>query len=47
VPVRSRPQHQKRTWITLLAVLALSFVFAIMYRKRTGCTLKTEPRCSP
>jgi hypothetical protein len=30
------------TWITLLAVLALSFVFEIVYRKRTGCSLKVE-----
>jgi amino acid transporter len=30
------------TWITLLAVLALSFVFEIVYRKRTGRTLKAE-----
>ncbi len=31
------------TWITLLAVLALSFAFEIGYRKRTGRTLKLEP----
>jgi amino acid transporter len=31
------------TWITLLAVLALSFVFEVGYRKRTGRTLKLEP----
>jgi amino acid transporter len=30
------------TWITLLAVLVLSFVFEIVYRKRTGRTLKVE-----
>jgi amino acid transporter len=30
------------TWITLLAVLALSFVFEVGYRKRTGRTLKLE-----
>jgi amino acid transporter len=30
------------TWITLLAVLALSFVFEIVYRKRTGRSLKVE-----
>ena len=30
------------TWITLLAVLALSFVFEVVYRKRTGRTLKVE-----
>jgi hypothetical protein len=35
------------TWITLLAVLALSFVFEIVYRKRTGRTLKTEPQRIP
>jgi hypothetical protein len=35
------------TWITLLAVLALSFVFEIVYRKRTGRILKTEPQRSP
>ena len=35
------------TWITLLAVLALSFVFEIVYRKRTGRTLKTEPQRRP
>ena len=28
------------TWVTLLAVLALSFVFEIVYRKRTGRSLK-------
>ena len=27
------------TWITLLAVLALSFVFEIVYRKRIGTTI--------
>jgi amino acid transporter len=31
------------TWITLLAVLVLSFVFEIVYRKRTGRSLKLEP----
>lgn len=30
------------TWITLLAVLALSFAFEIVYRKRTGRSLKVE-----
>jgi len=30
------------TWITLLAVLALSFVFEIVYRKRTRRSLKVE-----
>jgi amino acid transporter len=30
------------TWITLLAALALSFVFEIVYRKRTGRSLKLE-----
>jgi amino acid transporter len=30
------------TWITLLAVLALSFVFEFGYRKRTGRSLKLE-----
>jgi amino acid transporter len=30
------------TWITLLAVLALSFVFEVGYRKRTGRSLKLE-----
>lgn len=30
------------TWITLLAVLVLSFVFEIVYRKRTGRSLKLE-----
>jgi len=30
------------TWITLLAALALSFVFEVGYRKRTGRTLKLE-----
>ena len=30
------------TWITLLAVLALSFVFEIVYRRRTGRSLKVE-----
>jgi ABC-type branched-subunit amino acid transport system permease subunit len=30
------------TWITLLAVLVLSFVFEIVYRKRTGRSLKVE-----
>jgi amino acid transporter len=30
------------TWITLLAVFALSFVFEIVYRKRTGRPLKAE-----
>lgn len=34
------------TWITLLAVLALSFVFEVGYRKRTGRTLKLETRAS-
>ena len=28
------------TWITLLAVLVLSFVFEVVYRKRTGRTLQ-------
>jgi FtsH-binding integral membrane protein len=28
------------TWVTLLAVLALSFVFEIVYRKHTGRSLK-------
>jgi hypothetical protein len=37
----------RRAWITLLAVLVLSFVFEIVYRKRTGRTLKTEPQRSP
>ncbi|MCW2689440.1 MAG: Amino acid permease [Mycobacterium sp.] len=31
------------TWITLLAVLALSFVFEFGYRKRTGRRLVAEP----
>ncbi|MDT5079039.1 MAG: hypothetical protein QOJ80_3676 [Mycobacterium sp.] len=31
------------TWITLLAVLVLSFVFEVGYRKRTGRSLKLEP----
>jgi len=35
------------TWITLLAVLAFSFVFEIVYRKCTSRTLKTEPQRSP
>jgi ABC-type multidrug transport system permease subunit len=30
------------TWITLLAVLVASFVFEVVYRKRTGRTLKLE-----
>jgi amino acid transporter len=30
------------TWITLLAVLVLSFVFEVGYRKRTGRSLKLE-----
>jgi membrane protein YdbS with pleckstrin-like domain len=30
------------TWITLLAVLALSFVFESVYRRRTGRSLKAE-----
>jgi amino acid transporter len=30
------------TWITLLAVLALSFVFEVVYRRRTGRTLVLE-----
>jgi ABC-type multidrug transport system permease subunit len=30
------------TWITLLAVLALSFVFEVAYRKRTGRPLALE-----
>jgi ABC-type branched-subunit amino acid transport system permease subunit len=30
------------TWITLLAVLALSFVFEIVYRTRTGRSLKVD-----
>jgi amino acid transporter len=30
------------TWVTLLAVLALSFVFEIVYRKRTGRSLKSS-----
>jgi amino acid transporter len=32
------------TWVTLLAVLALSFVFEIVYRKRTGRSLKWVDR---
>jgi hypothetical protein len=28
------------TWVTLLAVLALSFVFEVCYRKRSGRSLK-------
>ena len=32
------------TWITLLAVLVLSFVFEIVYRKRTGRSLKWVDR---
>ncbi|WP_036437642.1 APC family permease [Mycobacterium sp. URHB0044] len=31
------------TWVTLLAVLVLSFVFEVVYRKRTGRTLKVQP----
>jgi hypothetical protein len=31
------------TWITLLAVLALSFVFEVVYRRRTGRSLALEP----
>jgi amino acid transporter len=34
------------TWITLLAVLALSFVFEVVYRKRTGRTLVLESASS-
>ncbi|HYO02089.1 MAG TPA: hypothetical protein VET27_09440 [Mycobacterium sp.] len=30
------------TWITLLAVLAMSFVFEVVYRKRTGRSLTLE-----
>jgi amino acid transporter len=30
------------TWITLLGVLVLSFVFEVVYRRRTGRTLKLE-----
>jgi len=30
------------TWVTLLGVLAASFVFEIVYRKRSGRTLKVE-----
>jgi ABC-type multidrug transport system permease subunit len=30
------------TWITLLAVLALSFVFEVVHRKRTGRSLVLE-----
>jgi amino acid transporter len=30
------------TWVTLLAVLVLSFVFEVVYRKRTGRSLKLE-----
>jgi amino acid transporter len=30
------------TWVTLMAVLALSFVFEVGYRKRTGRSLKLE-----
>jgi hypothetical protein len=30
------------TWITLLAVLVLSFVFEVVYRKRTGRSLALE-----
>jgi hypothetical protein len=30
------------TWITLLAVLALSFAFEVAYRKRTGRSLALE-----
>jgi hypothetical protein len=35
------------TWITLLAVLVLSIVFEIVYLKRTGRALKTEPLRTP
>jgi amino acid transporter len=34
------------TWITLLAVLALSFVFEVVYRKRTGRALVVESASS-
>jgi amino acid transporter len=34
------------TWITLLAVLALSFVFEVVYRKRTGRALVLESASS-
>jgi hypothetical protein len=34
------------TWITLLAVLALSFVFEAVYRKRTGRALVLESASS-
>jgi hypothetical protein len=30
------------TWITLLTVLALSFVFEVVYRRRTGRSLTLE-----
>jgi hypothetical protein len=30
------------TWITLLAVLVLSFVFEVVYRRRTGRSLALE-----
>jgi amino acid transporter len=35
------------TWITLLAVLVLSFVFEAVYRRRTGRTLKVQPAPVP
>jgi uncharacterized membrane protein HdeD (DUF308 family) len=34
------------TWITLLAVLALSFVFEVAYRKRTGRSLALESKAA-
>jgi uncharacterized membrane protein HdeD (DUF308 family) len=34
------------TWITLLAVLALSFVFELAYRKRTGRSLALESKAA-
>jgi amino acid transporter len=35
------------TWITLLAVVMLSFVFEWAYRRRTGRTLKVQPVVTP
>ena len=35
------------TWITLLAVLVLSFVFEWAYRRRTGRTLKVQSAVTP
>jgi uncharacterized membrane protein HdeD (DUF308 family) len=34
------------TWITLLAVLAMSFVLEVAYRKRTGRSLALESKAA-